>query len=384
MILKDVDMLAIPEGRVRKIFKDGEVLWLWAKGREVNLYALATNNWWVNTSGGHSATDANWLSADYTSASAGGVVKFGLLGHASVATVAAYDKDKKIIGYAKASAQGWFEGEYVLPAGTEYVTITGCSQTYKPDIYPRQYATMTPGEQKPEPPRYVTEGQVLWCDGLNNTGNGHDAGAVIWKDLSGNGNDIISTNAKDKTTPAETFQGEWEKDGAYIVATSSQYLRTINTFDLGKDRSIEVRFTLKADSYATFGFATGDRYKYRITSNGTPVNDWVRTSESDTVDIITIGTSKSATVGIPATMCITRSYNAETDKTSYIVYLNGSQVGTNTQNGNHRSGDVSNVLLGNERDNAIFHSVRVYDRALNAAEVAYNYEYDRLRFAQEV
>lgn len=384
MIWTDVNTLIIPEGRVRRVFKDGEVIWIWAQGRTVDLYAFATNNWWVNTSGGHSGTDANWISADYVPASAGSVVQFGLLGHSSVATVGAYDASKKIIGYARytAGTQGWFEGEYVLPTGTEYVTITGCTEKYKPDIYPRQYARMTPGEQEAEPPRYFEDGLVLWCDGYNNTGEGHEI-TTRWKDLTGNGNDLISTNAKDSTAPAATFQGEWREDGAFIAAKSNQYLRTVEQFDLGADRTIEVRFTLMADQYATFGFATGDRYKYRITASGVPVNDWIRTSESDTSGIITVYLQTSATVGTPATMCITRKYNAETDKTDYCVYLNGVQVGTNSQTGNHRAGDVSHVLLGNEQDYAIFHSVRVYNRALAASEVAYNYEYDRLWFAEE-
>lgn len=234
------------------------------------------------------------------------------------------------------------------------------------------------------PPRYCTDGLVMWCDGIDNMGEdtGRSLTTATWKDLTGNGNDIISTEAKTATTPLSTLRGEWRADGAFINAQNNQFLRTAKQFDLGADRSIEVRFTLKADQYATFGFATGDRYKYRITASGVPVNDWIRTSASDTVDVITIGTSKSATVGVPATMCITRHYNAAADKTEYRAYLNGVQTATRDQAGNHRAGDTSEVLLGNERDNAIYHSVRVYDRALTAEEVANNYEYDELRFTE--
>ena len=385
MILPDVNAMAIPEGRVRKILKDGDVMWMWAKGRPVDVYALATNNWYVNLSGGHSAIDTNWLSADYVPAAAGSVVRFGLLGHSSVATVGAYDSNKKIIGYARytAGTQGWLEGEYVLPEGTAFITITGCTEKYKPDIFPRQYTVMLPGEQVNEPPQYVTDGLILWCDGINNTGVSHSDDTSTWKDLSGHDNDIISTKAKDATTPESILQGEWKANGAYINAKSNQFLRTVNQFDLGVDRTIEVRFTLLADVYATFGFATGDRYKYRITSGGEPVKDWIRTSESDTSNIITVYLQTSAMVGVPATMCITRRYNAETDKTEYLIYFNGALVGSNNQSGNHRAGDVSHILLGNESDNAIFHSVRLYDRALTGQEVGYNYEYDRLRFVKE-
>lgn len=36
---------------------------------------------------------------------------------------------------------------------------------------------------------YVTDGLVLWLDGIKNTASGHDASATYWEDLSGNGHD---------------------------------------------------------------------------------------------------------------------------------------------------------------------------------------------------
>lgn len=36
---------------------------------------------------------------------------------------------------------------------------------------------------------YATDGLLLFLDGINNTGNGHDSTATVWKDLSGNNQD---------------------------------------------------------------------------------------------------------------------------------------------------------------------------------------------------
>lgn len=384
MNFSNVLKMAIPEGRIRRIYVGEKLLWGLPKNYTQDIYALATNNWWVNTSGGHSATDKNWISADYIAASAGSVVKFGLLGHTSIATVAAYDTNKKVIGYAKyagGGTQGWFEGEYILPDDTAFITITGCTETYRPVEYQKQYATLTSSGELNEPRHYIEDGQILWCDGRNNSGDGHDETTTTWKDLSGNDNDILNTADKTATRPATSVQGVWLYNGMSLVAKNNQFLRTVGAFDLGADRTLEVRFTLLEDKYATFGFATGDRYKYRITSSGAAVNDWVRLSASDVSNVISLTLSKSATVGVPSTMSITRRYDAEANTTNFIVYLDGVQVVTRSMSGNHRANETSPILLGNEQDVAVFHSVRLYNRALSANEVAYNYQYDRLRFA---
>lgn len=382
MNFRDIRQWCIKEGRLRRVRAGNIVLWS-LKPEPKDLIPSMTKTWWVSTNGSISnLTDPNWRSTDKLPVEKGAIVTFGLAGYVTVANVVAYNANGAVVGYAnyKGSGTGFHEGVYTVPETATHITITGHAPTNT--LGSGQYAVLSYIEEN-IPPRYNENGLVLWCDGLSNNGEDeeHSRTVTIWKDLSGNNNDIISTKAKDDTTPASTFQGEWQLDGAYINAQNNQFLRTVKQFDLGADRTIEVRFTLLSDIYATFGFATGDRYKYRITASGTPVPDWIRTSASDTSNIITVYTKTSATVGVPATMCITRRYNAETDKTDYCVYFNGAQTATNSQAGNHRTGDTSNVLLGNERDDAIFHSVRVYNRALTADEVANNYAYDLLRFS---
>jgi hypothetical protein len=375
-----VKRMAIKEGRVRRVRVGNRVLFE-ETPKTRDLIPEMTNTWWISTSGAISnTTDRNWRSTDKIPVSKGDSVTFVLAGYKTVGSVVAYNASGKVIDYVSYPGDTTlFEGVYAVPDGATHITVTGHAPTNT--LGPQQSVVLTWFEKKP--PRYHTDGLIMWCDGIDNMGEDadHSLSTTTWKDLTGNGNDLINTDAKDKTTPASSEKGKWEAEGAYINAQNNQFWRTVRAFDLGADRSIEVRFTLKADIYATFGFATGDRYKYRITANGVPVNDWFRTSASDTSNIVTVYTNKSATVGVPATMCITRHYDAETGKTEYKSYLNGVRTATNSQTGNHRAGETSYVLLGNERDDATFHSVRMYNRALSEQEVADNYEYDVLRFA---
>ena len=41
---------------------------------------------------------------------------------------------------------------------------------------------------------YETDGLIAHYDAINNTGSGHDSTATVWKDISGNGNDLTLYN----------------------------------------------------------------------------------------------------------------------------------------------------------------------------------------------
>ena len=46
--------------------------------------------------------------------------------------------------------------------------------------------------------KITTNGLIAWYDGLNNTGNGHSASATIWKDLAGNNDITLTTDANNR------------------------------------------------------------------------------------------------------------------------------------------------------------------------------------------
>lgn len=381
MNFRNMSNVLIGEGRVRRI-KHGDVT-LWEKyPAPKDILAMMTNTWWISTSGYISnKNDPNWRSTDKIPVKNGAIVTFGLAGYVTVANVLAYDATGKVVGNAHYTGSGtaFYENIYHVPEGATHITISGHAPTNT--LGPAQYASLSYAEET-IPPKYYEDGLILWCDGVDNTGNGHNILTTTWADLSGSGNDMISVNSQTATTPSDVVNGAWFSSGIYINAGSNQFVKTVNEFDLGADRTIEIRFTLKSDVYATFGFYTGDRYKYRMTSNGAAVNDWVRFSASNTSGIVDVRLNKSATVDVPSTASITRQYNAEADTTVYTVYLDGVQVGTKNVSGNHRAGETSSILLGNERDDAVFHSVRLYNRALSAAEIVANVEYDRLHFSE--
>lgn len=87
------------------------------------------------------------------------------------------------------------------------------------------------GKNKPD---YAKEGLILHYDAINNTGNGHDNSTTIWKDLSGNGNDLKLSNFGNNEKSgwsdyAINFDGV---DDFGTISTISQYLQgdvTIST-----------------------------------------------------------------------------------------------------------------------------------------------------------
>lgn len=220
------------------------------------------------------------------------------------------------------------------------------------------------------------DGLIMYCDGLNNTGNGHDSTVTTWVDLSGNGNDIINVASSTATTPAATVQGEWLADGIHVINGSKQYLRTVNTFDLGADRTVELRLTMNADANMTVGLYQADRLKLR--SGGAKF--WTRYGTSESSTTYDINPGKQTRYNVPFTVTMSRHYDAETNKTTHRVYVDGVFYSEKSWDGNLREGDATHVYIGSEYTNVTVHAMRIYDRALTDEEVKSNYWYDVERF----
>jgi hypothetical protein len=220
--------------------------------------------------------------------------------------------------------------------------------------------------------KIVRDGLVMYCDGIDNTGDGHDNTVTTWADLTGNGNDLINVAATTATTPAETVQGEWTDSGMRVITADSQFLRTVNTFDLGADRTLELLVTLNDDANMTVGFKGADRVKFREAGSAF----WVRVSASDSGGTEDIRTSVATRYNMPTAVTVTRSYDADADTTTFKAYVNGAHATNWTVDGNHRSGESAHLLFGMENDDMTIHAVRVYNRALTADEVKNNYFFD--------
>ena len=80
-------------------------------------------------------------------------------------------------------------------------TVMGIKQAYEADNDKAAdiYNSITK-KSKNKTISYVTDGLILYYDAVNNTGNGHSNTETTWKDLSGNGNDLVLSNFDNTTT----------------------------------------------------------------------------------------------------------------------------------------------------------------------------------------
>lgn len=227
-----------------------------------------------------------------------------------------------------------------------------------------------------KPWKMTEDGLIMYCDGLNNTGSGHDSTVTTWADLSGNGNNIINVASSTATTPAATVQGEWLSDGIHVINKSYQYLRTVNTFDLGADRTVEMRLTMNADANMTVGLYQADRLKLR--SGGSSF--WMRFGASESSSTYDVKPGKPSRYNVPFTATMTRHYDADADATTFRVYVDGVYYAEKSFTGDYRSGESTHLYIGSESTDVTVHTVRIYDRALTDEEVKSNYWYDAERF----
>jgi hypothetical protein len=224
--------------------------------------------------------------------------------------------------------------------------------------------------------KLVENGLIMYCDGIDNTDSGHSTTTTTWTDLSGNGNNIISVNSTSATSPASSVQGEWFDTGIHITTKNSQFLRTVNTFGLGNDRTIELRVTLNTNANMTLGLKGADRVKFRSESSAF----WVRVNESDSSNTKDMRGTVATKYNVPVAVTVTREYSADTAKTQFKLYVDGSYNASYSLDGDYREGESAYFLFGMENDDVTIHSVRVYNRALTDDEILENYKYDVVHF----
>lgn len=225
--------------------------------------------------------------------------------------------------------------------------------------------------------KLIENGLIMYCDGINNTGNGHSDTITTWADLTGNENNIINVSSTSATTPASSLQGEWLEDGIHVIAVNNEFLRTTKAFDLGADRTLEMRVTLNANANMTVGFNGADRVKFRAESAAF----WVRVSAADSGGTQDIRCPVATPYNSPVSVSITRSYNNSTAKTTFAVYIDGIYNNTLAVDGDYRTSESAYLLFGTEQVDMTVHTVRMYNRALTADEISENYKYDIVHYS---
>ena len=215
-------------------------------------------------------------------------------------------------------------------------------------------------------PIIISDGLVIHYDGSNNTGNGQDKKANIWKDITGNGNDFVLEIDEYNKWNDNSFHA----DGAYFYFPEKA-VEIINS----PAWTVEITFgqiQLKGSSYDTFICSTNDHFSIFRRTN----NDSIEFKGND---------AKAERVVIPDGNNL---MNQSTVSVTYTlggmvrIYVDGVLMGEMPQNGKAMEADT--LSLGHIDMKRYWtgdiHSIRFYDRELADYEIAINAEADAVKY----
>jgi hypothetical protein len=235
---------------------------------------------------------------------------------------------------------------------------------------------------------YIQDGLVAMWDGIENAGWGvHDPSATVWKDLVG-GMDVVSD------TPLADGVRHWESDAFVFDAIQGEGLVGVPNNEL-KDAIENCVLTVDSAFY-TNGTGSNNTCLLQV-SNGALVDGLLFATVNSTV--IESGISDGWVVSRVRVVLgrdwgfnnkkIYASYKCNGNVGELLVNCDGMTSNTNTLSPPVSQGQLANSLYlgsyswtsGRKR---VFmggiHSVRIYNRALTAEEIAHNYEIDKARF----
>ena len=207
---------------------------------------------------------------------------------------------------------------------------------------------------------YVTEGLIAMWDGEWNAGGGvHDPNATVWKDLSG-----------DTDLSLIAGRGSFTEDA--FVMGGGGYAATAAFADSGLVRSIEICYAdIKSEGRWIEVQSPNIGYYSQFNQNQLYV------SATTQPKIATVYTSSPSTMSViydedfAATVYRGAAIVAQSNGTTTSVASASNRV---TLGGRYVNNTPSVALTGK------YFSVRLYSRALSAAEIAYNYGIDKERF----
>ena len=219
-------------------------------------------------------------------------------------------------------------------------------------------------------PTVVTNGLVIHYDGANNTGNGQDKTAAVWKDATGNNNDFsIALDNVNKWA-----DNALHVDGAFFYFPDKA-VEVIN----GQAWTVEITFgkiELLGTNYDTFIFSNNDNFSIFRRVN----NDSIEFKGNDAkAERVVIADGNNLMNESTVTVTYTLSGMVR-------VYVDGVLMGEMPQNG--KAMEADNLALGHTDSKRYWtgdiHSIRFYDRELTADEVAQNSEADGVKYYGKV
>lgn len=221
---------------------------------------------------------------------------------------------------------------------------------------------------------YTKEGLVLHYDGMNNTGEGedkHSSTTIIWKDLSGNGNDGILSGFE------QTEESGWKEKGLKldgvndIVKTNEKF--DFSTFQAGVPFSYGATVTVKDVSQNWYGIMTN-------------MTAWGQGGFN-----IQYGVAQKIAIGMGEYLNSTTLPMKDTTYNIYGVYdgnimklyVNGKLENSMTYDIKAGSKDITIGYFYDDLSlpmNGEILNVKVYNKALTEEEITKNFNIDKLRF----
>lgn len=221
---------------------------------------------------------------------------------------------------------------------------------------------------------YIRGGLLLHYDAINNTGDGHSNTTTAWKDLSGNHKDGVLKNFNNSNTSGWTEKAlvlDGSDDGVLIGNQLVDLFKSNNTVEIVVSfNEVGVRDILIGN------YSKANSINYEIYTNAFRV--WLNNGAYDktTTEIID---------AINRIKMITVVFDKDSGKVK--IFNNSSLLyeGTSSQITNYNY-DWVDVMLGRDTRtgstalNGKIYAVRVYNKALNQAEIKHNYELDKERY----
>ena len=247
---------------------------------------------------------------------------------------------------------------------------------------------------------YITDGLVLWYDGIWNAGVGvHDSSATIWKDISSSGNDaVLSTNGVTTYGTAgweangyQFFRNAWFETVAGQSFGDTFTIQTVGAFSQSAPNlcNFPMLFYGSADGSATLqmywnnsanskrAFLLADRFTGASGGNdsGRPyiTSAWAGRYLTSVLE-------KTVSGGRDAWIFEGTEY--PTAHPGYVAGGSSSQDFTNATK--WAVGSIPSTVVSSERRDRLYtgmiNAVRVYSRKLSSAEIAQNRAVDEARF----
>ena len=210
---------------------------------------------------------------------------------------------------------------------------------------------------------YITEGLIVWYDGNNNTGNGHNNETTTWKNLASDENDGVLNGG---TWYDNYLLLDGKDDWLNLGVIKESNITIENVIEHGNGTR-----TYGINNFNDGGYGLSDDYSKGYNALIININKSYRTISSRTKF------ERNKIYSLSA------KYNGE----SADFFENGQKYSLAIKGSLYYSDNTVTVIGGNPSGNNCFsfaqekvYSVRIYNRALTDEEILQNYEVDKATF----